>query len=225
MTAALPAPVAALAERLGAREVTGGRAVFTQSGTLRALGGARWMRFTAEQWMASTRSEFRWRARVGPIGLVHVEDALVEDEPAGRVRAFGIVPMAHADPSPELLQGQLQRYLAELAWNPDALLSNRALRWEARGERLLVVSARVGEVEAEVELHLGEDGLPWRTFAMRQAREGKGYVLRPWHGEFAEYRAAEGRMIPHRGSVAWDWEAARFEVWRGRIERWRAAPG
>ncbi|MEQ8771928.1 MAG: hypothetical protein RIC51_03700, partial [Erythrobacter sp.] len=181
----------------------------------------RWMGFGADQWMARAATAFRWRARVGPLGLVHVEDALVDGEPAGRVRALGLVSLARAEPSRALLQGQLQRYLAELAWNPDALISNPGLRFEERDERLLVVSARIGGVEAEVELHLGGDGLPARTFAMRPAREGKGFVLRPWHGEFADYRPVSGRMIPHAGRVAWEWQGERFEVWRGRIEDWR----
>jgi len=225
MTPPLPAPVTALAERLGAREVPGGRAEFRQSGTLRALGGARWMRFTAKQWMASAATDFRWKARVGPLSLVHLEDSLVEGEPVSGTRALGLVPLGRAAPSGELVEGQLQRYLAELPWNPDALLSNRALRWEQRDALVLAVSVRLGAVRAEVEHHLGEDGLPARTFALRPASEGRTFVRRPWHGEFLDYRAVEGRLIPHAGSVAWEWESARFEVWRGRIESWRVAPG
>ncbi|AOL22186.1 hypothetical protein Ga0102493_111159 [Erythrobacter litoralis] len=227
MKAALPDAVTALAERLGARALTGGqesgRAVFRQSGTLRGLGAKRWMRFSGRQWMAISATGFRWRARVGPLGLIEVEDALIDGEPTGRVRALGLVPVARAGRSRELLQGQLQRYLAELAWNPDALLSNRALDWEVKDETTLAVSARIGGVEAGVVLSLGEDGLPARTFAMRQARESGGYVLRPWHGQFSDYRAVAGRMIPHAGRVAWECDGHRFEVWRGRIEDWRIA--
>ncbi|QIQ87664.1 DUF6544 family protein [Erythrobacter sp.] len=221
MPAPLPPVVAALAERLGARAGSGGRAVFRQSGTLRGLGAARWMRFTAEQWIASDAPAFRWRARVGPLGLVHVEDSLVGGETVSGARALGLVPLARAHPSRELVEGQLQRYLAELPWNPDAMLSNPALRWEEKGAGVLAVSAQAAGVEAEVELHCGEDGLPARTFALRPAREGKGYVRRGWHGAFADYREAHGRMIPHAGRVAWDYEGERFEVWRGRIEDWR----
>lgn len=222
MAPPLPAAVAALAERLGARAAAGERAAFRQSGTLRALGAARWMRFTARQWIATGAAGFRWRARVGALGLVQVEDSLVDGRPVGRVRALGLVPLARAEASEDLLRGQIQRYLAELAWNPDALIANPALRFEERSERVLAVSARVGGVEAQVELHLGGDGLPARTFALRPSREGRAYVLRPWHGEFADYRAVAGRLIPHEGRVAWDVDGERIEVWRGRIADWRA---
>lgn len=227
MVRPLPTAVAALAERLGARAAPGGRAAFRQSGTLRALGAARWMRFTAEQWIASDAPAFRWRARVGSLGplpfaLVHVEDSLVGGETVSGARALGLVPLARAHPSRELVEGQLQRYLAELPWNPDAMLCNPALCWEEKGERVLGVSAQETGVGAEVEIHLGEDGLPARTFALRPAREGKAYVRRGWHGVFADYRDIAGRTIPHAGRVAWDYEGERFEVWRGRIEDWWA---
>jgi hypothetical protein len=213
--------VAALAERLGARKVAGGRASLRQSGTLRGLGAKGWVNFTADQWLAAGETAFRWCARVGPLGLVHVEDALVEGEPKSRAKAFGLVPMMRAEPSHELLEGQLQRYLAELAWNPDALLSNPALEWEEKGEGVLSVTQRSGVVAAGVEIHLGADGLPERTFAMRQAAEKGGFVLRPWHGAFSDWRRIEGRLIPHGGRVAWEVDGERFEVWRGRIEAWR----
>ena len=221
----LPEPVSALAGRLGARHSPGARAHFRQSGTLRNIGQAKWMRFTARQWLASDAPCFRWRARVGPLGAVHVEDALIDGRPVGRASALGLVTLERAEPSPELLQGELQRYLAELMWNPDALLSNSGLCWEVRGADELAVTARLDGVAGSVTIHLGADGLPERTHALRPAREDGGYRLRDWHGVFADYREVAGRMIPHSGRVAWQWEGERFEVWRGTIEGWHSEGG
>jgi hypothetical protein len=45
------------------------------------------------------------------------------------VRALGLIPIVRAERTPALQRGQLMRYLAELAWAPDAILHNTELRW------------------------------------------------------------------------------------------------
>lgn len=193
-----------------------------QSGTLRGLGKAKWMRFSARQWIACDKTAFRWRARVGPLGVVHVEDALIDGSPVGTVKALGVMTLARVEPSPDLLKGELQRYLAELMWIPDAILSNTALEWEAIGDDTLVVKARIDGIEGAVTIHLGADGLPARTHALRPSHEDGGYMVRGWHGVYADYRPIGGRLIPHSARVAWDYDSKRFEVWRGTLENWRA---
>jgi hypothetical protein len=183
------------------------------------------MRFSARQSLEAAALAFCWRARVGPLGAVHVEDGLVEGSPVGRVRLFGLLPLAGAEPGAQLLKGNLQRYLAELPWNPDALLSNPALRWEAGGHRVLRVAATLSGVEGSVEFTLDGDGLPQRTFALRPAREGDTFVEREWHGEFGAYEECGGRRVPRRGRVAWTFEGERIEVWRGTVTHWALARG
>ena len=45
------------------------------------------------------------------------------------VLALGFIPLVRAQHTTALQRGELMRYLAELAWAPDAILHNPHLRW------------------------------------------------------------------------------------------------
>ena len=159
----LPA-VYELALRLGADPGRRRSAVrLGQTGRMRQLGASRWMAFRAEQPISLLRCAFNWRARTwrartGPAGLVSVCDALSEGEGRLDVRALGFFPIARASSSPALIRGELMRYLAELAWAPDAILLNAELRWREGEPDTLVVGAGSGETAAEVVLSLDDKG-------------------------------------------------------------------
>lgn len=220
----IPEPVKRLAEAVGARCQPPTRVELAQSGKLRNLGADKWMRFSARQWIATARCEFSWCAHVGPLGAVHVEDALVDGRPVGRVSALGLFPIARAAASPELLKGQLMRYLAEIAWAPDAMLTNPHLHWQAVDEAHLQVSASIGAVAGSITIGLDPAGLPQRISGWRPAQEGRGFTEREWHGEFTDWREVDGRRIPHAGRVWWVLDAEPVEVWRGAISTWRTLP-
>jgi hypothetical protein len=57
-----------------------------------------------------------------------------------------------------LKRGELIRYIAELAWAPDAILQNSELHWRKIGPDSLVVSAGRGDKLVEVTLTLNGDG-------------------------------------------------------------------
>lgn len=181
------------------------------------------MSFSADQWIASKSCEFRWLARVGPLGAVRVTDALVSGSPVGSVNLFGLFPLARADATEALLKGELLRYLAELPWCPDAIVSNPALRWEVVDKGCLRIGASCGPVDAQLDLHLDDDGLPARIRAIRPAEEGGQFTDREWQGTFCDYRRVEGRLIPHAARVWWTIDDAPFDVWRGSLENWSSA--
>jgi len=217
----VPAEVVALAHRLGIEEPQyGGSVLLRQTGRLRSDAKARWMRFKARQHIAVDRCGFAWRAGVGPLGLIHVEDALDGATPIGRVAALGIIPLARSEYSVPLLKGELMRYLAELPWAPDAILANSELQWEAQGEGRLAVSAKIDTIRATVIFHLDETGLPVRVEGRRPRQEGGVFHEREWHGEFGDFRTIEGRLVPHVGRVSWRIEAERVDVWHGRLVAW-----
>ncbi|TPG48395.1 hypothetical protein EAH89_22685 [Roseomonas nepalensis] len=221
----LPPEVRALAQRLGAAgRPSPARVTLTQAGTMRDGPTDRFAPFSARQGIDLQRPAFTWRARTGPLGCVAVTDALQDGEAWLEVRFLGLLRIAGLRGGEEAARGEMMRYLAELAWAPDAILSNPFLSWRVLDERTLRVAAGQGAARAEVELGLDEEGRIASARADDRPRhEGGRFVPRPWRGRFHDHRRHEGRWLPFAGEVGWQVEGRWFTVWQGRIERWAIA--
>lgn len=126
----------------------------TQTGRMkRSLDVEAWMPFTASQTISTHICQFDRRAKAGPFGLISARDALERGEGRFDIRALGFITVARAEHTPALVRGELMRYLAELAWAPDAILLNAALRWRVDGPDMLAVSAGDGETASETYSH------------------------------------------------------------------------
>ncbi|RYZ12158.1 MAG: hypothetical protein EON61_08990 [Alphaproteobacteria bacterium] len=219
----LPAAVYDLALRLGANTRAGRDVALMQTGRMRQDPASGWMKFSARQTISSHACAFEWRARTGPLGMVSIRDALSGGEGALDVRVLGFIKIAHRDPSPALTRGELMRYLAEVAWAPDAILFNTALRWRSDGPDRLMVGAGAGDAEAEVTLTLDSDGRIASVFAADRPRGVKDtFTPTPWQGRFTDYRQRQGFWLPFSGEVSWAIGASTFVYWEGRIEEWEA---
>ena len=224
----LPAAVYDLALRLGADPGTNPKTVkLTQTGRMKSrLEATAWMAFTATQTISTSECAFDWRARAGPFGMVCVRDALKDGEGRLDVMALGFIPIARAEHSPALLCGELMRYLAELAWAPEAIFCNTALRWREGGPDELAVSAGVGETAAEVMLSLDSDGRIAGAFAPDRPRAATPPILpTPWRGRFSDYRRHGTTWLPFAGEVAWEIDGKETVYWQGRIGSWEALSG
>ncbi len=220
----LPDAVQALASRLGAR--LGGYAAgvrLAQRGRMkRSLAKDEWMDFTATQTISNRACEFEWLAKAGPLGILSARDALGTEGGRFEVKALGFIPLAGAKSTPELLRGERMRYLAEIAWAPDALLLNTALRWRADGPDRLVVGAGDGASACEVTLGLDGDGRIVSAFAPDRPRaEGSRFVPTPWRGRFSDYRFHAGRWIPFFGEVGWEIDGTLVIYWQGHLTHWQ----
>lgn len=188
---------------------------------MRQSADAAWDRFTSRQTIALERCEFDWIARSGPGGLVSVRDALVDGVGHLHVRALGCITLARVAPSPELVRGELMRYLAEIAWAPDAILRNTSLRWREDGPDRIIVGAGSAETAAEVTLMLDGDGRISEAFAPDRGAMIRGAIVpTPWRGRFSDYRLHDGVWLPFVGEVSWETKTDPFAYWQGHIERW-----
>jgi hypothetical protein len=124
----------------------------TQKGKMRNGADDPFMPFRARQTIALARPEFRWRASAGPWGAIKVENGLTQGQGHFKVRLFGILSVAEMGGGALLAKGEIMRYLAELAWAPDAMLANKSLIWNVRGPGKIVVGAGHGEARGEVQL-------------------------------------------------------------------------
>lgn len=219
----LPPAVRDLARRLGAQEGPASETVrLRQTGSMRAEAREAFRSFSASQTIRLDRCEFRWRARTGPLGLVRVTDAFIDGVPTLDVSALGFIPLAHGPNDAHAAKGEIMRYLAELAWAPDALLRNRSLEWDIVDARRLAARHGEGAFRAEVELLLDDQGRIEAIFAPDRPRyEGSHFITRPWHGRFFDYRRHAGRWLPFQAEVAWEIDDRKVTVWRGEIVGWR----
>src|SRR5581483_7572650 len=114
--------------------------------------GAAPRRFTALEELAVGRVSLVWRARfpiLGPISM-RVIDSYDEEDGRLEVRFLGL-PVQRTR-GPELAQGEAYRYLAEIAWVPNAILANPQLTWRDVDERTVEVSTSVGSEQIAVRL-------------------------------------------------------------------------
>jgi hypothetical protein len=219
----LLASVYDLALRLGARPGASSRDVrLKQTGRMRTkLDGESWMAFTAIQSISTRACAFDWRARAGPFGMVTARDALKDGEGRLDVMALGFIPIARAPHTPALVRGELMRYLAEIAWAPDAILHNTELRWRNDGPDTLAVSAGSGDTASEVVLSLDSEGRIAGAFAPDRPRSATEPILpTPWRGRFSDYRRHADRWLPFAGEVAWDVGGKEIVYWQGRMTQW-----
>jgi hypothetical protein len=155
------------------------------------------------------------------LGVITVRDELEDRGASGSVHLLAHIPLTKVAASPALTKADLMRYLAELPWAPDALLSNEQLGWTELDSGKLRVTARCGSVEAAVDLTLDGDGFISTVEAEdRPRQEGREMKERPWRGTFNDYREVAGRTVPHTADVGWIVDGDSFSVWKGHLESW-----
>ena len=217
MSSWLPAPVRRYVERVlpaggGACQVVR----IEQVGEMVLRPGARARRFTAREDLATGRVSFVWRATfpmLGPISL-RVTDSYQVENGLLAVR-LGRLPLQR-NRGPEVSRGEAFRYLAELAWVPQAIVANSALEWVEVDENAVEVATRVGADRISVRLIFDEDGAIAQTVAERPRVEAENAITR-WVGEYRDYRDFGGVVVPTRGEVRWELASGPFTYWRASI--------
>lgn len=222
----LPPSVLALAKRLGSRAAGGvAFAMFDQTGHMWGAPSSQPMTFSARQTVNARSSQFLWRAAIGPGRIVVVADYLVAGTGGLEVRLLGAVPLARMVGGAGMNQGEALRYLAELPWNPDAILSNRSLDGTVMGPREIKVATGSEPERSEVTFDLDENGLIVVARAASRLYADRGRMTpHPWRGRFWDYDKIDGRLIPRQAEVAWALDGQEFVYWRGRIRSWKQSP-
>ena len=223
----LPPAVRDLALRLGAGSSPARSATLTQTGRMRrTLDAETWISFAATQTISAHLCDFAWRARFGPFGLIHVCDALQDGIGRLDVTALGLIPISQTARTPALTRGELMRYLAEIAWAPDAILANRTLRWREDGPDILLVGAGEGSAAVEVTLTLDGQGRIATAFAPDRPRSPVQPILpTPWRCRLGDYRQHLGRWIPFAGEAAWEVGRKEEVYWQGQVNTWAETAG
>lgn len=117
---------------------------------------------------------------------------------------------------PELVEGEVFRYLAEIPWVPHAILVNPQLQWREVDERRVEVATGVQGKRVAVKLTFDEHGYISETRAERPRLEAAN-AMTSWIGSYSDYREVSGVLIPTRGEVGWQLPTGLFTYWRGEI--------
>ena len=176
------------------------------------------MQLTALQTIALDRCAFDWRAKMSPLGIISVVDRLGEAGGELHVKALGFLPIVTMPKSAELTRGEAIRFLGELPWAPDAILSNHDLRWADTADGAIVVNW--GDIA--VTLSLNAAGLVDQVFAPDRPRAVKaGFVPTPWHGAYSDFRKIGGRTIPMKASASWTVDGTEAIYGNFELTDWR----
>jgi len=189
-----------------------------EKGEMRMSPEARWIPFTAEQFTDTTRSSFRWDARLDPgkIAFPVVTDAYEEGHGRLVVKLGGVLPVKNLT-GPDADKGELQRYLSSIAFCPPILLNHPSLDWTVIGPLTLRVRDREDPTGATIDIDSDKDGRPLACRADRPAIVGKRTVLTPWSATCSEFHEWEGLRVPTRLEASWHRPEGPFLYFRAEI--------
>lgn len=218
--AGLPAPAA----RYFAFALTPGQplvrhARLAQSGAL-ARRRDQWAPFTATEDFDVSPPAFVWEARIrmAPFLVARVRDSYRAGEGAVHAKLAGIVTLVDLHGTPEVAAASLQRYLAEAAWLPTALLPSAELVWTPVDDDAARATLTDHGLSVWVDFRFSPRGEIVETSTERYRDVDGSAVRTPWVGRFWDYVRLGGMMVPRQGEVAWLLPEGRYPYWRGRID-------
>jgi hypothetical protein len=179
-----------------------------------------WGAFTATQAVSTRPGGFVWdaRMRMGPGMSVRVRDSFVHGQGSMRASVLGLFTVVAVEGTPGIATAALQRWLAEAAWYPTALLPSQGTEWTPLDETSARATVRVEGVTASIDYHFGADGLVERVYTAARGRDVNGVsVPTPWEGRLRAWGEREGVRVPLAGEVAWLLPEGRQAYWRGRL--------
>jgi len=208
------------------RSVPAGRAparmaTFVQEGTFQMREGETgWRPFRATQHVRAYPPGFLWDATISmaPLVPVRVRDGYAGGSGMMKGAVASLIVMVEGEPTRELAQGALYRYLAEAAWMPSRLLPGEGLTWSAVDDSAAEATLTDGDVQVSVRFRFDATGDLTSIFVPDRPAEVDGaYVPRPWVGRFWDHQEVDGHRIPLQGEVSWVVEGKEVPYWRGRI--------
>jgi len=187
----------------------------TQQGVMKQQPGQKWMSMVAEQYFTTKPPAFLWHCTMRPFPLVWISatDRFTGGHGNMVIKLLSVITMGNAH-GPEMDQGELQRYLAEMIWFPTAWLSD-AIEWQAID--IQSVKATIRQQDVTAVLHVNEQGQLTHLTADRYMSEHGHYRLEPWSVHVQQYYEVSGMWIPTKVEVTWHLASGDFTWFRVEI--------
>jgi hypothetical protein len=149
-------------------------------------------------------SEFVWMPRMRSGAMrISGSDALVAGSAWTRFRLFGLVPVANARSSPDLVRSATFRSTMEGIWVPASLLPRHGVVWKQAGPNKAQVRVRSVTPEIVLEMTLAPSGAVREIVGQRwsNANPQGAFRLQPFGGTVEAERTFAGYTIPSRIKV------------------------
>ncbi len=213
---ALPPIVAAFAQRNGGTVGAAPVVAAEQHAEMRLAPDQPFFPLTATQRFGTQRPDFVWHANGTMIGFIPVEivDAYAGGQGLLEARIAGSITVARASGT-AIDRGEAMRFLAELPFNPDAILNAPSLVWTQLDESHVEVAMQVAAGRAAIVLSFDAQGDIIGIEADRPRMVGDVAVDTKWIGRFADYGPVGRYRLPRTGEVAWVLPEGEFVYWRG----------
>jgi hypothetical protein len=209
--AGLPAPVQKWLENsgiIGKEKITSVR--LKQKGLMRTKEGGPWMPAQAEQYFRADEPGFVWKADVKMAPLLHLAglDNYKEGKGHMSIKIASLFPVVDSK-GPEIDEGTLMRYLAEMPWFPTAAL-NSYIKWEPIDAKSARATMTYKGVTGSGVFVFNEKGdIVSMTTKRYMEKDGK-YVKEDWGGVNKEYKEFNGIRIPSKADIVWHFKTGDF---------------
>ena len=182
--------------------------------------GEKWQPFTSRQRVLTQCPGFVWDARiaVAPGLKARVHDAYLEGEGILHATLLGFLTIVNMRGTRPVAEGELQRFFAETAWYPTALLPSQGVQWTAVDDSSAKATLKDGDISLTLLFRFDETGLIDSVRAEARGRTVGGKVIpTPWEGRWKNYELRDGMRVPLEGEVAWILPEGPKPYWRGRV--------
>ena len=179
-----------------------------------------WLPFQAAQHFTACSPGFVWEAHISmmPLVSVGVRDAYVNGQGGMQAKILALIPVLNEGGKTELSESALQRYLAEAAWLPTALLPGQGVQWSEIDDNSALATLTDSGITVSLEFEFNEIGEITGVYTSGRYREvNEKYELTPWFGSFRKYEDRHGIRIPVEGEVEWQLPEGSLPYWKGQI--------
>lgn len=197
-----------------------GFARLRHGGDFRLQPGAAWLPIRGAEYFLCSRPAFIWTATVKQNALAwfRARDKYARQRGQMLVRLRGALPLIDAA-GPDMDRSSLIRYLSEMPWFPTAFLTVPGLTWKEIDPHTVEATLRDDPHTVTGRFTVDDSGAITAFATEERTREVNGAQVRTaWKGLYADYRAADGVVIPHRAEVLWELPEEDFSYARFAIE-------
>lgn len=174
-----------------------------QKGVMRLKADGKWLPFRAEQFINTDNQSFIWDATVssGFVIPIHARDKYLHGHGSMLINASYAIPIADSS-GPEIDQGTLMRFLAEIIWFPTAAL-DRNIRWEYLTETTARATIEKGGTSVSGIFSFDPNGDIAGFEGMRYRDVNHRYELQKWTVAVKSHRIFGDFRIANKSEVTW----------------------